>query len=196
MVSTQYLVPSTLQSAAETLAFIPISTWAEDFVGAIHRHYTESKGAPPGKKLAWRIIENGRVIGWIGLGEPSFKLAPRRKLGLLDARPLPETVSNFIYRLEGPRTAKASQILRAWLPVAAQGWKDRYGWLPVHWETLIGQGDAKNMGACFKRAGFRSLGLTTGRSARRPPGHTNGARIWMDSTPKLVLYHGPLARIG
>ncbi len=107
-------------------------------------------------------------------------------------RPLPETVSNFIYRLEGPRTAKASQILIAWLPVAAQGWMDRYGWLPVHWETLIGQGDAKNMGACFKRAGFRSLGLTTGRSARRPPGHTHGARIWMDSTPKLVLLSRPV----
>jgi hypothetical protein len=177
------------------IAFIPISTWADDFVGAIRRHYTESKGAPPGKKLAWRVSEGGKVIGWIGLGEPSFKLAPRRRLGLKDARPLPQTVCNFIYRLEGPRTAQASEILKAWLPIASDEWEERYGWPPLHWETMIGQGNSANMGACFKRAGFRSLGMTTGRSARRPAGHSHGKRIWMDSPPKLVLYRGPLARL-
>lgn len=177
------------------LGFLPISTWDADFVAAIRRHYTESRGAPWGKKLAWKIVEDASVIGWIGLGEPSYKLAPRRRLGLMDARPLAHTVCNFIYRLEGPRTALASGILKEWLPVAGEGWRDRYGWLPIHWETMIGQGDVRNLGACFKKAGFRSLGMTTGRSARRPAGHTQGPRIWMDSTPKLVLYKGPLHRL-
>lgn len=176
------------------LHFVPISTWAPEFVAAIRRHYTGSRGAPVGKKLAWRIEEDGRTVGWIGLGEPSFKLAPRRRLGLLDARPLPFTVNNFIYRLEGQRSASAGDILREWHSIAAEAWRERYGWTPVHWETMIGQGDDSNPGACFKRAGYRSLGMTTGRSARRPAGSTHGARVWGDAPPKLVLYRGPLAR--
>jgi len=177
------------------IEFEPCSTWAPDFVDAIRRHYTASRGAPPGKKLAWRIRERGIVVGWIGLGEPSFKLAPRRRLGLLDALPAPYTVSNFIFRLEGPRETPASGILRAWMPIAADAWAERYGWRPVHWESMVGQGDEKVLGACYRGARWRALGWTTGRSARRPAGHTRGPRVWGASAPKLVFYYGPLARL-
>jgi hypothetical protein len=177
------------------LRFDLISTWAPDFLAAIRRHYPGSRGAPPGKKLAWRILEDGRYVGWIGLGEPAFKLAARRRLGLTDARPLDGTVCCFIYRLEGARLAAASTILRAWLEQAARDWAYYYGAAPTHWETLVGQGVAGHHGACFRRVGFRPLGLTTGRSARRPAGATHGPRVWFDATPKLVLYRGPLARL-
>lgn len=177
------------------IAFELVSTWHPDFVASLRRHYTGSRGAPPGKKLAWRVVEDGVTVGWLGLGEPPYKLAPRRRIGLSDARPAPATVCCFIYRLEGPRSAAAGDILRQWLPQAAVDWAARYTIEPVHWETLVGQGADGNLGACFKRAGFRRLGWTTGRSARRPPGHTHGKRVWMDSTPKLVLYRGPLARV-
>jgi hypothetical protein len=178
------------------LVFLKQSTWHPDFVAAIRAHYTGSRGAPPGKKQAWEIIEDHQSVGWIGLGEPSFKLAPRRRLGLEDARPLPHTVSCFIFRRTGG-TSRGSDILRAWHPVAAADWHERYGWEPVHWETMVGPEYVQSSvpGACFRRAGYRSLGLTTGRSARRPPGHTHGKRVWMNSTPKLVLYRGPLARV-
>lgn len=145
--------------------------------------------------MAWRIMEDGACVGWIGLGEPSYKLAARRRLGLLDARPLPFTVSNFIYRLEGPRSIAASMVLREWHPVAAAQWRARYGWVPVHWETMVGQGDADNPGACFRRAGYRKLGMTTGRTARRQTGNSHGKREWSDAAPKLVFYRGPLVRI-
>jgi len=171
------------------------STWDPVFVAAIRRHYTGSRGAPPGKKLAWTIREDGVVRGFIGLGEPAYKLAPRRRLALADARPLPRTVCCFIFRLESEGATKASSILRAWHSVAAQDWESRYGWWPVHWETLIGQGDQCNPGACFRRVGYRSLGYTTGRGARRPKGNTHGPRVWGDTTPKLVLYRGPLHRL-
>lgn len=177
------------------LSFAPISTWDPSFVAAIRRHYTGSRGAPPGKKLAWEIREDGRRVGWIGLGEPAYKLAPRRRLGLDYARPAPLTAACFIYRLEGPRERTASAILKAWHPIASDAWGVAYGWSPVHWETLVGQGATGNPGACFKRAGYRSLGLTTGWSARRPAGHTHGPRVWSKSTPKLVLYRGPIARL-
>lgn len=176
------------------IAFLQISTWAPDFVAAIKRHYTGSSGAPYGKKLAWRIHEAGRIVGWIGIGEPMFKLAPRRRLALEDARPLEHTVCCFIYRLEGPRITSASAILEEWHDLAGTEWNRRYGWTPVHWETLVGQGDSKNLGACFKRAGYRRCGWTTGASARRPAGHSRGPRVWMESTPKLLLYRGPLPR--
>ena len=178
--------------------FIEMSAWSEYFVRAIRRHYTGSMGPPPGKKVAWRIVEQWdgtlQTVGWIGLGEPAYKLAPRRRIGLQDARPLDFTVCCFIYRIEGPHVVSARDILRLWHPVASEVWSRRYGWSPVHWETMIGQGDTSNPGACFKRSGYRSLGMTTGRSARRPAGHSTGPRIWMDSTPKLVLYRGPLHR--
>ncbi len=181
-----------------SISFEECSTWAADFRGAVIRHYTGSKGAPVGKKQGWRIFEHaGRItnlIGWIGLGEPSYKLAPRRRLGLQDARPLDRTVSNFIYRLEGARLTTARDILRQWMPVAADCWERRYGWRPVHWESMVGQGDTKVLGACFRGARWRRLGWTTGRTARRQTGNAHGKRAWSDAPPKLVFYFGPLAR--
>lgn len=172
------------------------STWDPDFLAAIHAHYTGSDGPPPGKKAAWRIIEDGRMRGWIGIGEPAYKLAPRRRIGLADARPTPRTVCVFIYRV-GPGVERASTILRAWHPVAAAAWRARYGWAPEHWETLVDPGKVASAvpGACFRRAGYRSLGMTTGGSARRPAGSTHGPRVWCDASPKLVLYRGPLRRV-
>ena len=180
-----------------------------EFLRWLRRHYTGSRGAPPGKKICVRIEEDGRLVGFFGLAEPSYKLAPRRRLvgrtpveqAQLDAaRPLPHTVTNFVFRLEGHH-AKASSLLVVAERFALDAWASR-AWStgraprPEHIETMIGQGDARNPGACFKRVGYRSLGMTTGRSARRPPGATHGARIWQDAAPKLVLYHGPLARRG
>jgi len=184
-------------SDALNIRFELCSTWAPDFVAAIRRHYTKSRGAPPGKKLAWRIWESGDLRGYIGLGEPAFKLAPRRRLGLADARPLPGTVCCFIFRLERPGLALASSILRAWHPVAERAWMERYGQTIEHWETLCQPGATRSavVGACYRKAGYRSLGLTTGRSARRPAGSTHGARVWIDAEPKLVLYRGPLQRV-
>lgn len=178
------------------ISFEHCSTWAPDFVEAVRRHYTASRGAPPGKKLAWRIFEDGRLRGYIGLGEPAFKLAPRRRLGIADARPLPGTVCNFIFRLEAPGEIRASDILRQWHVVAEKDWMQRYEQTIVHWETLCQPGATRSevVGACFRKAGYRSLGLTTGRSARRPAGSTHGPRVRVDAPPKLVLYRGPLER--
>lgn len=121
------------------IRFTPISTWAPDFVAAIRRHYTGSRGAPPGKKMAWRIEHGLATLGWIGLGEPAFKLAPRRRLNLEDARPLPGTVCCFIYRIEQPGIS-AGEVLKLWHPVAAAAWLERYSWAPIHWESMVGSG--------------------------------------------------------
>lgn len=173
------------------------STWDSRFVDAIHAHYTDSGGAPPGKKMAWEIFEGGEHRGWIGLGEPTFKLAARRCLGLMDARPASHTVNNFIYRLDAVGSVRASAILKAWHEIASLDWKATYGWTPIHWETLVDPKEVKSVipGACFRRAGYRSLGFTTGRGARRRAGHTHGPRVWMDVSKKLVLYRGPLHRL-
>jgi hypothetical protein len=181
----------------EGLSFELISTWAPDLVAALCRHYTRSSGAPPGKKLAWRIYCDREPIGWIGLGEPAFKLAPRRRLGIADARPRPHTVCDFIFRLEAFTGISAGDILRAWLAVAASDWAARYGWSPVHWETMVDPACVRSSvpGACYRRAGYRALGLTTGWGARRPPGSTHGPRVWGPTSRKLVLYRGPLARL-
>lgn len=67
---------------------------------------------------------------------------------------------------------------------------------PTHWETMVSQGSERNLGACFRRAGWRSLGWTTGWTVRRPAGHTHGKRVWTETGVKrLVLYRGPLARV-
>jgi hypothetical protein len=169
------------------------STHEPSFLAALRRHYTRSAGPPPGRKLAWRVGD-----AWIGLGEPAYKLAPRRRLGLLDARPAPRTVCQFLFRREEPRGPwRGSDLLRAWHAVASEHWETRYGWAPDHWETLVLPSAVESPvpGACYRRVGYRSLGLTTGRGARRPPGATHGPRVWTDTEPKLVLYRGPLRRI-
>lgn len=86
---------------AGALSFHACSTWDEGFVQALREHYTGSLGAPPGRKLAWFVVESDAVVGVLGLGEPPYKLAPRRRLGIADARPLPGTVCNFIFRRWG-----------------------------------------------------------------------------------------------
>lgn len=180
------------------VTFVPCSTWRPEFRNAILAHYTRSRGAPPGKKQAWEILEDGAHRGWIGLGEPAFKLRARKRLGLEDERPLPFTVACFIYRLDAPGAVKASLILREWHQIALAAWRVRYGWEPVHWETLVEPGAVASSvpGACFRRAGYRSLGLTTGLSARRPPGRTHAPRLIIRGVPlKLVFYRGPLVRL-
>jgi hypothetical protein len=181
------------------VAFLPVSTWDPGLIQAFGDHYTGSKGHPPGKKLAWRIFTAGRDRGWIVLGEPAFKLSPRRRLGLVGARPVDATVCCALYRVDGRRAGEpaASDILREWHAVASDEWRTRYGWAPVHWETMVSPSDVACdvPGACFRRAGYRSLGMTTGWGARRPPGHSRGPRVWCETAPKLVLYRGPLARI-
>lgn len=177
-----------------------VSTWHPDLVAAIRSHYTGSRGAPPGKKLAVRIEAGGETIAWYGIGEPAYKLAPRRRLGLADARPLPRTVGNWLYRrvrrgLHG-RGLRGSAIIRAAEAHLAEAWEARYGWAPVHWETMVLPSAVASEvpGAAYRIAGYRSLGYTTGRSARRPAGATHGARVWGDAEPKLVLYRGPRHR--
>ena len=165
------------------------STWDPACIRAIRSHYTGSAGPPPGKKMAWEIFEDGAHRGWIMLGEPAFKLAPRRRLGLTDARPAPATVGCSLFRIR-PGRIKASRVLRLWHEVCGVDWCRRYGFVPAHFETMC-----MDRGACFRRAGYRRLGWTTGRSARRPPGATHGPRVWGDSDPKLVLYRGPLHRV-
>lgn len=176
--------------------FRQVSTWDPSLVSAIRRHYTGSRGAPPGKKMAWVVSLNGQDVAWYGLGEPAYKLAPRRRLGLTDARPLEHTVCDFIYRLE-TRELVASELLAELQSEAAHGWAERYGWEPVHWETLVQPNAVATEvpGYCYRRIGYRSLGYTTGRSARRPPGNTHGPRVWSDAPKKLVLYRGPLRRV-
>jgi hypothetical protein len=146
--------------------------------------------------LAWIARWEGEPLAVFGLGEPAYKLAPRRRLGLHDARPAPGTVCCFIYRRVLDRGPSGSELVRAWHIEAADAWRARYGWTPEHWETLVLPSAVASEvpGACFRRAGYRSLGMTTGRTARRPPGSTHGLRVWSDGTPKLVLYRGPLAR--
>ncbi len=180
------------------ITFVLVSTWHPEFVTAIREHYTKSRGAPPGKKLAWRVEDDLGTIAWFGAGEPAYKLAPRRRLGLEDARPAPFTVSNFIFRTVAHRVP-ARDLIRLWHGHLERDWEARYGWKPLHIETLVDPeevGDREDhvAGYCFRRAGYRSLGFTTGRSARRPAGATHSARVWSDGTPKLVLYRGPLAR--
>lgn len=153
------------------------STWEPAFVAALREHYTGAAGPPPGKKLAWEITETGpdwigeRHRGWIGLGEPSFKLAPRRFLAgrtasevaiLRGARPLPRTVSCFVYRLTAPGEALASEILRMWEREAHRDWHCVYGWPPEHWESMCQPGATASpvVGACFRRAGWRPIGMT------------------------------------
>jgi hypothetical protein len=147
--------------------------------------------------MAWEIREDGALRGWIGIGEPSFKLAPRRLLGLFDARPAPRTVGNFIFRLETTGPSRASAILRSWHDVALRDWEDEYGWLIQHWETLIDPSKTASIvcGACYRRAGYRHIGSTTGRSCSRPAGHSHGPRVWRDGTVKEMFYRGPFVRV-
>jgi len=186
-----------MSNEGHSVYLLPVSTWCAPFVAAIRRHYTGSRGAPPGRKLAWRIMVGARSVGWVGVGEPAYKLAARRRLGLLDARPLPATVCCFIYRREDPTGPSGAAILDLYHRAAAIEWLRRWEESIVHWETLVLPGATPSpvAGACFRSAGYRSLGMTTGRSARRPAGSTRGARVWGNSEPKLVLYRGPLPRV-
>jgi len=177
-----------------SLAFVPVSTWDPAFVSEIRAHYPGSRGAPPGKKQAWRVEWGGEPIAWIGLGEPAFKLAARRALGISDARPLASTVCCFIYRRVRPEGPTGRDLLRAWHARAASDWSQRYGWSPVHWETLVLPSAVPGSvpGYCFRRAGYREIGATTGRGACRPE---HGRRVWGPTQPKVVLYRGPLPRL-
>lgn len=178
------------------LHFVFVPTYEAGFLAALRRHYTGSRGPPPGRKLAVEVWEGETLRGWWGVGEPPFKLAARRTLGIDDARPLPGTVCDFVYRLESPGAVPASRILARARVVMAAEWARRYGETPTHWETLVDPARVVSglPGYCYLRAGYRRIGETTGRGARRPPGATHGPRVWGPASRKVVLYYGPLSR--
>ncbi len=187
---------------APRLRIEPLASVGGPFKEALLRHYTESKGSPAGKKLGWGIWEGSALRGYLGLAEPSARLAARRALGIENIEPLPGTYSNFFYRLEAPGAWRASEILIAWHSQLADDWAERYplgakyptSHRPVHVETMVDAGKiaSVNPGYCYKLAGYKVIGGTTGRGARRPPGSTHGPRVWGDVSRKIVLYHGPL----
>lgn len=175
------------------VVFVRISTADPNFVAAIRTHYPKSRAAPYGRKLAWAIWNNGMCVGHIGLGEAPYALSARRRLGLPSMPPPSNSACCFIYRVEG-HNERASCILKQWLPIAKAEWLDKYGEELIHIETMVDESKTKSSvgGACFRRAGFRSLGDTTGLEVSRP----NGRRVFKPGgTPKLVLYHGPLPRL-
>lgn len=118
---------------------------------------------------------------------------------MLDTSPLPQTISCFIYRLDAEGSFPSYKILRAWHPIMENDWAFVYDWKPIHVETMVDPEkilNKENPGACFRRAGYRPLGFTTGLTIRRPAGHTHGpTRVWSRGNPKLVLYRGPLHRL-
>jgi hypothetical protein len=176
------------------LKFERVSTQDSWFLKTLREHYTGSRGAPYGKKLGYIVFaDDDEPIAALGLGEPTFKLAARRRLGLEDGRPLPYTVNNFLYRRVSNLGPSGSHLLRTWHEIASDDWETRYGWRPVHWETLVDPAHVPGSvpGLSYLRIGYRQLGMTTGRTVRRP---THGRREWADGPQRLVLYRGPLVR--
>lgn len=107
-----------IHGRARVISFSVVSARDPEFLAALRRHYSGSRQGPYGKKIVWRIIEGQQTVGWIGVGEPSFRLAARARLcGVVDTRALPQSVGCFVYRLEGPRETSASEILRLWHPI-------------------------------------------------------------------------------
>ena len=194
----QLSLPLALREPGKRLAFEPISTRHPEKMAALLEHYPGSKGPPYGKKQGFRIWEDGQHRGWFGVGEPSFALGARRSVGR-NPKDRANTVNNYMYRLDAPGERKASEILNELIPEAEERWIRRYG--PEnrieHWETMVDPAAVKSQvpGASYRRAGFRSLGPTSGLSFRRPAGHGQGSRIRVPGTQKLVLYRGPLDRV-
>lgn len=85
---------------SDGLVFELAARW-HDVIAEVAAHYPGSRGLPPGRKIVWAVVERGDHVAYLGLGEPAFKLAARRELGLTDARPLPGTVGNFLFRRWG-----------------------------------------------------------------------------------------------
>lgn len=164
-------------------------------VRAIQRHYPGSKATPGGRCLCWQIVENDRTIGYIGLGDAMPHLQARRKLGLKSSLAMKHSVCVFMYQLvdRSKRVSEASTILAKWHGIASWCWLIRYNWRPVHWETFVNPlliRERDNPGACFKRVGYRTIGMTSGTthcySKHRTP---------EQNASKIILYKGPLARI-
>lgn len=175
------------------LYFLPTSGGSPDFLAALRSHYPKSQAPPPGRKILFRVLERYTHRAWIGFGEPPFKLRARRRLGLENARPLPGTTCCYIYKADRG-VLLASAILKKVHPIASAEWARLYDEEIIHWETLVDPTKITSVvpGACFRRAGYRSLGMTTGVEVNR----LNGKRVFTQGgSKKLVLYRGPLPRL-
>ena len=132
---------------------------------------------------------DGGILGIIAAGEPMFRCAPRDRalaLNLAPGVPPPRwLVACVAFRVEGAPFGVASRAIALWRASVAQDWSERYGDAVRAWETLVGP---PRSGACFRHDGWRRVGYTTGRGARRPGGHGHSKRIWIDTGErKMVL---------
>lgn len=194
--SCSHKIIKAVGDGGSSLWFEMIGKGHSGLIQAIKRHYPGSKRPISGRCMCWEITETEGVIGYIGLGDTTLNLVARKRLGTGSAYKLHESVCVFMYQLVDQRKRYncASTILKRWESIASKCWFLRYGWRPMHWETFVNPQLIKekdNPGACFKRAGYRTLGWTSGKSAQ----HYHPERTVAQNSRKIVLYKGPLARI-
>lgn len=199
-------------SASERLAAEAAAThtWSgrDETKRCIHCGVVIKKGGArwkPRPGLAWQKFPMPRCVSVAWEAERSQstrRAAPPQESGTAEPEdpphpPLPLTVGCFIFRVDKQGLARGSDVLKAWHVAASREWSTRYGFVPLHWETLVDPAEVESevAGACFRRAGYRRLGPTTGRGARRPAGSTHGAREWGDTPIRQVFYRGPLHRL-
>lgn len=188
---TRIVAPVAVQASLDLCAGLleRVSPNDSEYAAIWSRHYTRSRGAI-GRQTHYLVRLGGRVVGIVAAGEPMFRNRARdRALGLVyahDKEPPPRWLASCVaFRVEGAPHGFASACLAEFRAGAASDWKREYGDEIMAWETTV---EPPRYGACFRKDGWRRVGRTTGRGARRPAGHGHGRkRVFVATTRKIVL---------
>lgn len=157
-------------------------------------HYSKPKGFV-GRNICYAIYFAGTYYGHIVGGSATLHLPGRHEFLGTSRASLNHIVNNIFFHVEKvdgkyPIRNFTSYVLQGFVQRMQVDWYSKYGDYVVGFETLI---ELPRSGECYRRAGWREVGMTTGYTCKRTGGKGtdgwSGKRVWNTHTlrPKRVF---------
>jgi hypothetical protein len=172
--------------------FIEVSSSDAGLREAMRSHYSKPRGFV-GRRIIYEVRVDGTLYGYTSSNSATMNLPGRSRVFFAAQRYLNRIVNNgffHVYRVDDqyPFRNFVDAVVEHWEKVSPLGWKDRYGDDVVGFETLV---QIPRTGECYRRAGWRKVGLTKGHTCRRVAGKStdswSGRRVWSRGPRKWVF---------
>ena len=162
----------------------------ERLLERMEQHYSHPKGFV-GRNICYAIEWDNVYYGHIVAGSATRFLPGRNKFLNITIKDLNSVINNIFYsvrKVNGkyPIRNFTSAVVKKWIEISRQDWKNKYGDKVIGFETLI---EKPRSGELYRRAGWTLVGETKGYTCKRIGGKGSdkwtGKRVWNTDVNKL-----------
>jgi hypothetical protein len=155
-----------------------------DLLKEMSRHYSQPKGFV-GRNICYAVVCGGIKYGHIVGGSATKHLSGRNEFIGYDVKDkLNNIINNIFFHVEPvngtyPFRNFTTQIIKNFEIRVQKDWFYKYNDEVIAFETLV---EPPRTGECYRRAGWKEVGMTKGYTCKRVAGNGNekwtGKRVW------------------